>query len=581
MQNRRHSDPVLLPVRTVRKHVRILTILAAALTTSFGFSACGGGGGDGIVNPGTKPDAVTAVSLTASLATIEVGGTSTLTPTVSKGNSAATVTTSYTSSAPAIVSVTADGVATGVSPGAATITVTASGSGTCCNSNSRAATTVISVNALPPALTGTFTVTPNPGSVLVGATVPLVPNVIKATGAVNVAYTYSSNQSSIASVNSAGVVTGVSPGQAVITVVATGSATGFTTTVQTAVTTVTVSPGTPALGTLTLTTSAGSTIAVGLNTNIIANANPAAGATVTTSYLSANTAVATVSQTGVVTAIAAGTSVITVTAMGSGTGLTQTTRTAMLTITVTAAPCSIVNATLDFSRTGSIVATDCLFGAGPGKASWVRVDPTQPVTAVSLQATTTGFASVAVVAAASTATSNSLVFNGASGSASGIFLLPAGPSFLGVVSNTGTLGSYTFSATRVAEDFVGCRFQVIFATLTTTQTLDTQSCLPNTGNNRFDRFAIFAPGRSCTVDMRLAIVQGNPPPAALTDPYIEAWSIDGVTKVAEDDDGGDGIESRLTFQNCAIGTNGIIEIRARAFDATEFGLYRLTVTFGP
>ena len=534
------------------------------------------GGGDPIIAP--KKDALTALTATISNSTLTVGGTATISPVPSKGDASASVSYDYVSSSPGIASVIASGVVTAVSPGAATITVTATGSGTCCTSNTKTATVSVTVSAPPPALTGALTVAPSPASVNVGSTVTLVPNPTRASAAVVVANSFVSSSPSTAQVDGAGVVSGIAPGQAVVTVTSTGSGAGFATTVQTAAVTINVAALVPALGILTLTTTNGTTVVMGNSTRIIPNANPAAGAVVAFTYVSGTPTTAQVASDGTITTIAPGTSTITVTATGTGTGLAATTRVTTILITVLSATCSFIDRALDFVATGSITATDCLFQGGPGIADYFRVFPVATATVVRLDALATGFTSVGVVAHSSTNPVSPLTFNGTT-AAQGTFLLPPGTSFLGVISRAGVFGNYSTTATVLPEDVAACRTVVVFATVTTTQRLTAESCLPNTGTNRFDSFAILAPGRSCTIDMRLA-TGGTPP--LITDPFLEAWRGDGTQKITENDDiATSNLESRITFNSCVDPVGNYIEIRARAFDPTEFGQYRLTITFSP
>ncbi len=559
---------------------RVMSMVGMVGLAGLMVAGCGPGG-DPIVE--RKPDALTGLTATISNSTLTIGNTATISPTATKGDASASVAFDYSSSASGIASVTASGVVTAVSAGAATITVTANGSGTCCTSNFRTATVSVTVSAPQPALTGTLTVAPNPASLNVGSTVTLVPNPTKASPAVVVANSFVSSLPSTAQVDGAGVVSGIAPGQAVVTVTSTGSGAGFATTVQTAVVTINVAALPPAIGNLTLTTTNGAIVLMGNTTKIVPNANPAPGAVVVFTYVSGTPATAQVANDGTITTVAPGTTTVTVTGVGSGTGLATTTRVSTILITVLAAPCSIIDRTLDFAATGSITSTDCLFQGGPGVADYFRVSPTAPATVVRLDALASGFTSLGVVAHSSTNPVSPLIFSGTT-AAQGTFLLPPGVSFLGVISRTGVFGNYSATATVVPEDVAACRTVVIFATVTTTQRLTTESCLPSTGSNRFDSFAILAPGRSCTIDMLFPLA-GTPAPL-MDDPYLEAWRGDGTAMFTENDDiSGTSVESQITFNNCVDPVGNFIEIRARAFtnasNPAQLGAYRLRITFGP
>ncbi len=74
------------------------------------------------------PPAITAFTITPVTGTVPTGQTLTLTPSVSSA-AGATVTVSYSTNTPAVATVSTAGVVTGVSPGTATITAVAQGSG--------------------------------------------------------------------------------------------------------------------------------------------------------------------------------------------------------------------------------------------------------------------------------------------------------------------------------------------------------------------------------------------------------------------------------------------------------------------
>ena len=164
------------------------------------------------------------------------------------------------------------------------------------------ATSVVTVNALPSAVTGS-------GNVCVGSSLTLS----DATGG----GTWSSSNLALATVGSTGIVSGVGAGIPLITyTLATGCS---------ATTPITVNP-VPTTITGTLVVCAGSTTSLG---------DAAAGGT----WSSSTTSVATISSTGVVTGIAGGTSIITYT-MGASCYMTTTvTVNAILPITGTLSAC--------------------------------------------------------------------------------------------------------------------------------------------------------------------------------------------------------------------------------------------------
>ena len=165
----------------------------------------------------------------------------------------------------------------------------------------------------PPAPVATVTVAPGSATVNEGQTLQLTATLKDANGNVLIgrSITWSSSNSSAASVNGTGLVTGVTAGSATITATSEGqSGTSAITVVHLPVASVTV---TPASGTV----SAGSSLQL-TATPKDANGNPLVGRTVT--WQSSNTAAARVNGSGLVTGVAAGSATITATSEGqSGT----------------------------------------------------------------------------------------------------------------------------------------------------------------------------------------------------------------------------------------------------------------------
>jgi uncharacterized protein YjdB len=190
-----------------------------------------------------------------------VGATTTLT-----GSGSAAITNPWTSSNTAVATVSTAGVVTGVSAGTSTITFT--------NSNGCFITASITINPAP-TITGTL-------SACVGATTTLTGSAIAAASS-----PWLSTSPTIASVSTAGVVTGLLAGTSLI---------NYTNSFGCSVSsTVTIN----ALPTIsgTLTTCIGATTILA-GSGISASANP---------WTSSNTNLATVSTTGVVTGVLAGT----------------------------------------------------------------------------------------------------------------------------------------------------------------------------------------------------------------------------------------------------------------------------------
>jgi uncharacterized protein YjdB len=225
----------------------------------------------------------------------------TATPRDANGNPLVGRSITWSSSNPTAASVNGTGLVTGVVAGSATITATSEG---------QSGTAAITVTHVPVA---SVTVTPASASLNDGQTVQLTATPRDANGAPlsGRAVTWSSNNTSVATVNGSGLVTGVTAGSATITATSEGqSGTSAITVVRPAVTSVTVAPPTASVP-------VGQTVQL-TATPKDANGGPLTGRVVT--WSSGNTSVATVNGSGLVTGVVAGSATITATSEGqSGT----------------------------------------------------------------------------------------------------------------------------------------------------------------------------------------------------------------------------------------------------------------------
>lgn len=222
----------------------------------------------------------TGVSLSSSSMTIKVGDTSTLTATVSPSN-ASNKGVSWSSSNSSIATVSA-GTVTGVAPGTCTITVTTSDGGYTATCN----VTVVS------ALTPVTSVSLNTNSALIGSqgttathTVQLSATVLP-TNATDRSVSWTSSNTSIATVSSSGLVTaGLTPGTATITATSNdGSKKSDSCSVNVAQ--------------INLSNSSANMV-VGQTLQLVASASPNLSYT----WASSDTSKATVSSSGLVTAV--------------------------------------------------------------------------------------------------------------------------------------------------------------------------------------------------------------------------------------------------------------------------------------
>lgn len=166
----------------------------------------GSGGADG----GTQPIAVTGITVMPTRVSLNTGATASLSAIVQPAN-ASDKSVSWRSSNTAIATVNAAGVATGIAAGSATITVTTADGGRTASSK---VTVTQSDQATP--VTG-VAVMPTAGNVVVGGSISLSATV-QPGNASNKAVSWSSSNTGVATVNAAGVVTGIAAGIANITV---------------------------------------------------------------------------------------------------------------------------------------------------------------------------------------------------------------------------------------------------------------------------------------------------------------------------------------------------------------------------
>src|SRR5437870_123448 len=280
----------------------------------FQHSSCGAFKLAATSNPGNLSDTayVTVAGCTVPVASVSVSPASatvlagqavqlTATPKDANGNPLTGRTVTWTSSNTSVAIADVNGNVTGMAPGSATITATSEGqSGT-------AAITVTNVAV------NSVTVSPPSASVPQGQTVQLTATPRDANGnpLTGRVVAWSSNNTSVASVNASGLVTSGAVGSATITATSEGkSGTSSITVTAVPVATVTVSPA-PA------SVVAGQTVQL-IATPKDANGNPLTGRTIT--WSSDNTSVATVNGSGLVSGVVAGSATITATSEGqSGT----------------------------------------------------------------------------------------------------------------------------------------------------------------------------------------------------------------------------------------------------------------------
>jgi len=561
------SDVSIVTVTLTAAACRVTGVRAGNATITARAST--GEGASANVAISALPPALGPITVTPSSANLAIGQSIALVTNANPASPVVGVTLTHESTVPNVATVTPAGIVTGVSPGTTIITVTATGTGTGFITTTRTTTVPVVVSAAPNAF-DSLQVTPTSANLAVGQTVTIRATPLPTRGGVTTTVTYQSNNPPVASVANTGVVSANTPGIASISVTVVSSGPGFSTTTRTVNVPVTVVAAPPALTALSVSPTAASII-VGQSTALAPNPTRASGTvSVTYAYQSSATAIATVSSTGVVLGVSPGMATITVTATGSGSGFTTTTLTTTAQVTVAAATaCIIADRTLDFTATGTITASDCLRSGV--RYQYFRVSTIMPRVIQFAVAST--FDPVGVTAVADTATRS--VFNIGTTSATGAFFIPAGPTLLGVASLDGALGAFSVNVVTQQEDVDNCRSVTIAGALTSGQRLTANSCLGT--SRRFDRFLVFAPGKSCTIDMRVTGQTGS-----IANPYLEAWNSTGGSLVTSNDDASAGtFDARIVMKECVDLAGGFLDVRAQALTAADFGAYNITVTFGP
>ncbi|PYO38145.1 MAG: hypothetical protein DMD29_14160, partial [Gemmatimonadetes bacterium] len=242
---------------------------------------------------------VASVTVTPGNDSLTVGAKPQLTATLkdARGDTLTGRPVAWASNAPAVATVSANGVVTAVATGSATITAT---------SEDQSGTAAITVTPVPVA---SVTVAPANDSLPVGATPQFTATLKGASGdtLTGRSVTWASDAPAVATVSANGVVTAVATGSATITATSEGkSGTAAVTVKQVPVASVTVTPGSASL-------------AVGATRKLVANLKDASGNTLsgrTVTWASNAPTVATVNGSGQVRAVSADSAMITATSEG-------------------------------------------------------------------------------------------------------------------------------------------------------------------------------------------------------------------------------------------------------------------------
>ncbi|MDB5256770.1 MAG: Ig domain protein group 2 domain protein [Chitinophagaceae bacterium] len=290
--------------------------------------------------------AVTGISVSPTSASVQKGNTTSLVATITP-SSATNKTVSWSSSNTSVATVDASGLVTGVAVGNATITVTS-------QDGNYTATSAITVT--PIAVTG-ISVSPTSVSVQKGNTTSLTATISPA-AAGNQNVTWSSSNTSVATVDASGLVTGVAVGNATITATSQDgnyTATSAITVTPIAVTGISVSPTSVS-------------VQKGNTTSLTATISPATAGNQNVTWSSSNTSVATVDASGLVTGIAAGNATITATSQDGN--YTATSAITVTPIAVTGISVSPINVSVQKGNTTSLTATITPAAADNQNVTW-------------------------------------------------------------------------------------------------------------------------------------------------------------------------------------------------------------------
>ena len=283
--------------------------------------------------------AVASVNVTPPTASITVGQTTTLTAQTldANGNALTGRAVAWASSNTGIATVSETGVVTGVAPGDATVTATSEG---------KSGTATVTVTPIPVA---SVTVDPTTVSLATGGTqqITATPRDAQGNALADRAVTWESQNTAVATVSPAGLITAVAPGNTTVTATSEGK-----------VGTVTVTVTAPAVGSISVSPGS-ATVYVSATTPLTATVRDVNNLVIqgtTVLWSSDQPQTASVSQSGVVTGLAPGAVTITASSGGKSGSAAITVQLAPV-ASVTVTPSTLNLRDRDGERTGTLSAT--------------------------------------------------------------------------------------------------------------------------------------------------------------------------------------------------------------------------------
>ncbi len=334
---------------------------------------------------------VATVAVTPSPLSMSVGQSTQLTATLkdAQGNILNGRAVTWSSSNSGVATVSAQGLVTAVAAGATTITAT---------SETKTGSDAVTISNVA---VGSVVVQPQGPTILQGTNVQLSATVRDVNGNIvtDRVVTWTSANTSVATVSTSGVVTGIGSGQVTITATSEGkSGTTSVTVTPAPVASVTIQPPSP------------DTVFIGYTAQLTAVTKDSAGATLpgrTIAWHSNNTAVATIDATGLVTGVAASSTTITATSEGKTGSATLVSMKAPVGSVVVAPTTDSVTAAVTAQLTATIrdakgtIVTDRAISWSSNQPTLVNVVPNNnPMVVVSAKSKSLG--QVLVIATAET-----------------------------------------------------------------------------------------------------------------------------------------------------------------------------------